>query len=95
MSRGKVGDTLSMAILGLCCGGTFIALALTSVAKKQGLTGPPEKPDYPWLKEAEASVEGRLKRLEGALPAGAAATARAAAGTGNGSGGGGGSKPAS
>lgn len=67
----KVGDRLSLAILGLCCGGTFIALSLTSIAKKQGQTGPPAKPDWPWLKETEASFEQRLGRVgEGAKPDG-------------------------
>ncbi|KAL4436530.1 hypothetical protein ABPG75_003669 [Micractinium tetrahymenae] len=64
----KVGDTLSLVILGLCCGGTFIGLALTSVAKKAGQTGPPEKPDWPWLKAASTSFEERLKSLDGAAP---------------------------
>ena len=59
----KVGDRVSLAILGLCCGGTFIGLTLTSVAKRQGQTGPPEKTDWPWLKDAEASFEQRLGQL--------------------------------
>lgn len=64
MSGGfRVGDRLSLAILGLCCGGTFIALALTSVAKRLGQTGPPDKPDFPWLKASESQFEDRLKGL--------------------------------
>lgn len=78
----KVGDTLSLVILGLCCGGTFIGLALTSVAKKAGVTGPPEKPDFPWLRAANTSFEERLKGLDSALPgAGGAGTAASGAGS--------------
>jgi uncharacterized membrane protein YgcG len=81
----KVGDRLSLLILGLCCGGTFIGLALTSIAKKQGQTGPPPKPDWPWLKDTEASFERRLGQLgEGATPGGSDG--------GSSSGGGGGDK---
>lgn len=65
----RVGDRLSLAILGLCCGGTFIGLALTSVAKKAGQTGPPEKPDWPWLAESQAPFEDRLQRLDAAQAA--------------------------
>ena len=61
----KVGDRLSLAIMGLICGGTFIALALTSIAKKQNLTGPPPKPDFPWLKASEAAFEERMRRMDG------------------------------
>jgi hypothetical protein len=85
----KVGDRLSLAILGLCCGSTFIALALTSVAKRQGMTGPPAKPDFPWLKPGggsgsggDASFDERLKALDSgsAAPAGAGGSSTAAAG---------------
>ena len=73
MSGGwRVGDRLSLAILGLCCGGTFIALTLTSVAKRQGQTGPPPKPDYPWLHKGGGSsgsggplsFDERLRQLD-------------------------------
>ena len=64
----KVPDRLALAILGLCAGGTFIGLALTSIAKKAGQTGPPPKPDFPWLQQqhqhAEGSLESRLKQFE-------------------------------
>lgn len=64
----KVGDRLALAILGLCAGGTFIALSLTSIAKKAGKTGPPPKPDMPWLKDKQAGWEERLKALDLPLP---------------------------
>lgn len=64
----KVGDRLALAILGLCAGGTFIALSLTSIAKKAGKTGPPPKPDMPWLKDTQAGWEERLKKLDLPLP---------------------------
>lgn len=79
----KVGDTLSLVIMGLCCGGTFIALALTSVAKKAGMTGPPQKPDWPWLKAGDASFDERLKGLDGTLHGTSAAAAGAGSGSGN------------
>lgn len=66
MGRFRVSDGLSLAILGLCCGGTFIGLALTSVAKKAGQTGPPPKPDWPWLQDTQAPFEERLQRLDAA-----------------------------
>lgn len=80
----KVGDTLSLVILGLCCGGTFIGLALTSVAKKAGITGPPEKPDWPWLQATNSSFEERLKGLDGALPAASGGSSAGAGGIGAG-----------
>ena len=40
---GRIGDRVSFAIMGIVCCGTFVALALTSVAKKANLTGPPSK----------------------------------------------------
>ena len=64
----KVGDRLALAILGLCAGGTFVALSLTSIAKKAGKTGPPPKPDMPWLQERQAGWEERLKALDLPLP---------------------------
>ena len=90
----KVGDRLSLAILGLCCGSTFIALALTSVAKRQGMTWPPAKPDFPWLKPGgggscggDASFDERLKALDSgsgstAAVAGAAGSASSSSGGG-------------
>lgn len=60
----KIGDSLSMLVLGLCCGGTFIGLTLTSIAKKAGQAGPPAKPDFPWLKGVEQSFEEKLKALD-------------------------------
>jgi len=81
----KVGDRLSLAILGLCCGGTFIALALTSVAKKAGQTGPPEKPEWPWLQTAESSFEERLKRMDiGGVGSSGAAASSSSSSAGNG-----------
>lgn len=89
----KVGDRLSMAILGLCAGGTFIALALTSVAKKAGTLGPPPKPEWPWLQTANSSFDDRLKQLNVA-PAGSSGSSSggsdsssnsSSAGTGSGS----------
>ena len=86
----KVGDRLSLAILGLCCGSTFIALALTSVAKRQGMTGPPAKPDFPWLKPGggggsggEASFDERLKALDGGGSSSSAAAAAAGGAAGS------------
>lgn len=81
----RVGDKLSLAILGLCCGGTFIGLALTSIAKHNGQTGPPEKPDWPWLQDAEAKFEQRMAQLNAGSTGG---TAGGAGGGGNSSGGG-------
>lgn len=40
---GRIGDRVSFAVMGIVCCGTFLALALTSVAKKANLTGPPPK----------------------------------------------------
>jgi hypothetical protein len=59
----RVGDRLSLMIMGLCCGGTFIALTLASVAKRHGQTGPPPKPDFPWLKDTESAFEQRMGQL--------------------------------
>lgn len=64
----RVGDRLSLAILGLCCGGTFIALTLTSIAKRAGQTGPPEKPDWPWHKETQLTFEERLRAMDARPP---------------------------
>lgn len=60
----KVGDTLSLVILGLCCGGTFVGLSLTSIAKKAKMTGAPDKPDMPWLRATEEAFEARLRALD-------------------------------
>jgi hypothetical protein len=80
----RVGDRLSLVILGLACGGTFIGLALTSIAKRNGQTGPPPKPDFPWLQSGEAAqFEARLSSLSSSLPGGGDG------GTGSGGGGGG------
>lgn len=80
----RVGDRLSLAILGLCCGGTFIGLALTSIAKKAGQTGPPPKPDWPWLEDKQAPFEDRLQRLDAAQAAQAAQQPGAGAGSSGG-----------
>lgn len=66
----KVGDRLSLAILGLCCGGTFVALSLTSIAKKAKMTGPPDKPDMPWLRDTERAFEERLRAMDRPPPMG-------------------------
>ena len=84
----KVGDRLALAILGLCAGGTFIALSLTSIAKKAGKTGPPPKPDMPWLKEQQAGWEERLKAMDLPLPqpvGGSSSTAQAGSSSSSGS----------
>ena len=84
----KVGDRLALAILGLCAGGTFIALSLTSIAKKTGQTGPPPKPDMPWLKDKQAGWEERLKALDLPLPkpAGGSSAAQASSSSSSSSG---------
>ncbi len=82
----KVGDRLALAILGLCAGGTFIALSLTSIAKKAGKTGPPPKPDMPWLKEKQAGWEERLKGLDLPLPKPVGSSSAAQAGSSSSSG---------
>jgi hypothetical protein len=56
----KIGDRLSMFALVVACGGTFLALALTSAAKKANLLGPPAPP--PWA--ADERFDDRLKALD-------------------------------
>lgn len=59
----RVGDRLSMAMLVAVCGGTFVAVALTSSAKKANLIG-----GSPSKEGAQPSpvkdFDDRLKALE-------------------------------
>ncbi len=62
---GKVGDRASMAVMGLLCCGTFVALALTSVAKKASLTGPPQQAQQMQrAAEFQKHFEEQLRQLD-------------------------------
>lgn len=61
----KVGDRVAGAILGIMCAGTFVALYLTSVAKKANLTGPPPRESRPAVAaDLQKHLEEQLKRME-------------------------------
>ena len=61
----KIGDRISMAVMVLVGGGTLVALALTSAAKKAGLTGVPQNSNQPSSPEkAHQEFQERLKALE-------------------------------
>ena len=54
-----------MAVMVLVGGGTLVALALTSAAKKAGLTGVPQNSNQPSSPEkAHQEFQERLKALE-------------------------------
>lgn len=55
----KISDTVSIVIMGGIFLGTFVAVGMTSVAKRAHLTGPPEKPV--WLDRK--AFQERLDKL--------------------------------
>jgi hypothetical protein len=61
----KIGDRVSMTIMVLVTGGTMCALAMTSAAKKAGLTGPPPSAQAPPSSDqVQKDFQSRLKALE-------------------------------
>lgn len=61
----KIGDKLSMAMLVFVCGGTLVALGMTSAAKKAGLTGVPPSSQRPSSPDKQhQDFQDRLKALE-------------------------------
>lgn len=53
-------DRATLAVLFAVCGGTLVALAMTSAAKKANMIGPPRAPKKPSLDD----FDERIKRLE-------------------------------
>jgi hypothetical protein len=60
----RIGDRLSMITLVVACGGTFLALALTSAAKKASLLGPPAPPPWAAGGGSQKQFEERMKALD-------------------------------
>jgi hypothetical protein len=61
----KIGDRVSMAVMVLVSGGTLFALAMTSAAKKAGLTGAPISAQAPpSADQVQKDFQDRLKALE-------------------------------
>jgi hypothetical protein len=61
----KIGDRISMTIMVLVSGGTLFALAMTSAAKKAGLTGAPiSGQSQPSADQVQKDFQDRLKALE-------------------------------